>query len=764
MTTLQASHRRAALLHSLLGAAAVSVITSAACAQSAAPSADGVPEITVTARHRTESLQKVPVAVSVVSGAQAAAANLNDIQDISSEVPSVDFRTSASNKDRTVFVRGVGTISTSPSVEPSVSTVIDGVVQARAGQATVDLLDLDHIEVLEGPQGTLFGKNASAGVINIITKSPTNTPSGYLDAGIYEGGEYRVGGGVSGPITDQLQGLLSLFDGQYDGNVGNLANGKHVNGYRHEGGRAKLVAEASPDLKFTFSADYTHSIDTTPTGVWVSSSKVAYPTNVVSPNAALAGQLTAEGITPSANNTIVDENVDSSVHDDNGGASLQADWDFGGGYRLTSITAYRDWRNVQYQDYDELGAPAANLPQVADTGHLSFQQTSQELRIASPKDQFVDYVVGLFALDSIDRETYERDDLFVAGGSTTPGAYSGLAHYGARDLNYAAFGEADVNFTKSFRAIIGFREVSDNLSYYHQRVSVLPVVGGKPAAVTGIATNFAANGSTSQDGQAGRVGLQYDVSQDITTYATYSRGYMGPAYNVFFNMAAVNTPALRPETSNSYEIGLKSNLFDHKLQADFSAYVTDFYDYQANFTQLVAGGLVTNLINAGSVVTQGAEANFIAKPVHGLTLNADLAYDDAHVVSFPCPAGSPVACNINGEPLPFAPRWKTHLEGDYRFPVTSAYDVSVESDYNWQSQVQYQLAETPNTIQPAYGIWNASVAVLGKTNGWTARFLVKNILDQHYSPYLAGGDLGGLVRWVPRDNQRYVGFNLHKDF
>ena len=96
--------------------------------------------------------------------------------------------------------------------------------------------------------------------------------------------------------------------------------------------------------------------------------------------------------------------------------------------------------------------------------------------------------------------------------------------------------------------------------------------------------------------------------------------------------------------------------------------------------------------------------------------------------------------------------------------MTSAYDVSLETDYNWQSQVQYQLTETPNTIQPAYGVWNASVALLGKTNGWTARFLVKNILDQHYSPYLAGGNLGGLVRWVPRDDQRYVGINLHKDF
>jgi iron complex outermembrane receptor protein len=283
-------------------------------------------------------------------------------------------------------------------------------------------------------------------------------------------------------------------------------------------------------------------------------------------------------------------------------------------------------------------------------------------------------------------------------------------------------------------------------------------------AVTGIATNFADSGSTTKDGYSARLGLQYDVSRDITTYATYTRGYMGPAYDVFFNMAAVNTPPLAPETSDSYEIGVKSSLFDHKVQADLSAFVTKFQNYQANFTQLVAGGLVSNLINAGSVVTQGVEGDIVAKPIHNLTLNADVAYDDAHVVSFPCPAGSPVSCDINGGPLPFAPKWKTNLEGDYRIPVNSAYDVSLETDYNWRSKTQYQLSETPQTIQSAYGIWNGSVGLLGDTNGWALRVLVKNILDQHYSPYLVGGNLAGLVRWVPRDDQRYFGVNLHKDF
>ncbi|MDR3513060.1 MAG: TonB-dependent receptor [Caulobacteraceae bacterium] len=751
----------------LMGAAALSAFAGAAASQTAAAPAAGpqasadavtIGEITVTARHRSESLQSVPIAIAVVQGAQTASKNLNDIGDIASQVPSVDFRTGASNKDRTVFVRGAGTISTSPGVEPSVSTVVDGVVMARPGQATVDLLDLDHIEVLRGPQGTLFGKNASAGVINIVTKSPTSTLGGYVDGAYYEGDEYRISAGVSGPITDNIRALLTGFTSYYAGNVENLYYHEKVNGYRHEGGRAKVVANPVSNLTLTFNADFTHSVDSVPTGVWASASQVAYPTNAVSTNAALASMLASQGITPSLDNRTVSANVNSNVHDDNGGVSLQADWEVGGGYTITSITAWRDWRNVQRQDYDQLSAYNSSLPQVMDTGHVAFTQTSQELRIASPKGRLIDYVAGLYYLSAVDNEVYERDVTRVISGSTVNDY--GINHYGASDNNYAVFGEANVNFTKSFRAIAGYREVWDFLSYHTDRVSTAT----SSHTVTGVQPSFSDAGHESKAGYAGRVGLQYDVNPDITTYVTYSHGYKGPAYNVFFNMAKANTQPLNPETSNSYEIGLKSQLFDRRVQFDLSGFVTDFSNYQANSTQIIAGALVTNLVNAGTVTTRGVETDIIAKPMAGLTYYFDGAYDDAHVVDFPCPTGSAISCHINGAPLPFAPRWKLHVEQDWRHALTGAIDLDVDTDYNWQSKTQYQLSQTPDTIQPAYGIWNASLGLIGVKDGWSARVLVKNILNQHYSSYLSHGDLAGLVRWVPRDDNRYFGVNLHKDF
>lgn len=743
-------------------------VVNVAAAQSSAPdgtaptanSADstGLQEVVVTARRRSEDLQQVPVAVSVVSGTLADSQNLNDLQDISATVPAVDFRTGASTKDRTIFIRGIGTISTSPGVEPSVSMVVDGVVYARPGMATLDLLDIDHIEVLQGPQGTLFGKNASAGVVNVVTQNPTDAFHAYAETSAFQGDEYRLKAGLSGALVPgELDALISGFTSYYRGNVLDLRDDDYVNGYSHTGGRAKLVGTPSDGVKLTFSADFTTSTDTTPTGVYSSASQTAYPSGVVTTNANLLNLLTSTGISPTSDNKLIDQGFPTSVLDQNGGVSLQGDFDLPGDYTLTSITAWRDWNNVQYQDYSELSGVTPNFAQGDDVGHVNFNQQSEEVRVASPRGKLIDYVAGLYFLRAADNETYSRTDYTLTGG--IPATSMGIAEYGTLDKNFAPFGEGDVNFTSRFRAIIGFREIWDWLSYYHSRQSVIV---GAPPGIAGDVVNGPS--SVERVGFADRFGLQYDLTRQIMGYFTYSRGYMGPAYDVFFNMAAVNRPPLAPETSNNFELGVKGDLFDNRLQANLGAFNTLFHDYQANFEQAINGGLVSNLINAGSVSTKGLEADLTARATQALTVTFNALYDDAKVDNFPCPAGSPASCYINGEPLPFAPRWKLHDQEDYLLPLDADSNLDLETDYNYQSWVQYQLTETANTIQPGYGIWNASVGWLGTSNGWQARVLVKNILDKHYSSYLSAGTFAGTVRWVPRDDDRYFGVTLRKDF
>lgn len=715
--------------------------------------AGGEEQVTVTVRRRSEPLQKVPVATSIFTAKDATRNNVHDLQGIFQFIPSANFRTSASSKDRTVFVRGIGTISTSPGVEPSVSTVLDGVVLARSGQATADLLDLEHIEVLRGPQGTLFGKNASAGAVNIVTAAPTEAFHAHADASYFSGDEYRLSAGASGTlIPSKLTAIGSFLVGGYTGNVHNVYNGETVNGYQHRGARTKLAWTPDDQTRVTLGLDYMYSNDAVPNGVFSSTSHVAYPTGAVTGNAALAQALASKGITPSLNNTRVSNNTLSKSIDHNGGASITLDRKFGG-YTLTSISAYRRWQNTQDQDYDQLSQASASLPQLADHGWLDFWQASQEVRIASPKGHFFDYVAGLYYLHTSDSETYDRS-LQPSGGTPT----SGRANFGTTGNNYAAFAEGNLNFTKNFSAILGLRLLRDDLDYRFNRTST------SAAAVTGIRPDYTSSGSTAHNGYVDRIGLQYDISRDIHAYFTYSHGYKGPAYNVFFNMQNTDAKALRPEQNNSYELGLKSQFLHHRITANFAAFIEDFSNYQANFLDTVAGATVTRLINAGTVSSKGIEGDITARPFRYLTVGGNFAYTYATVDHFNCPAGAPLSCNVNGQPLPFAPRWKFVLNADYTRPLNDRFSLSLDSDYTWQSRTQYSLTETPDTIQKAYGIWNLSTTFEDKKHKLRLTLIMRNAINTHYASYMGYGSLGGVVNWLPRDYGRYGGFTLHKDF
>lgn len=743
-------------LSALFAGAAVVAMSQAAIAADAAKDATTVDEVTVTARFRQESVNSVPIALSVVSGDQMAKRNLNNMEGLSQAVPSIDFRTGGGNKDRTIFVRGVGTITTSPGVEPSVSTVLDGIVLSRPGQSTMDLVDVQRIEVLRGPQGTLFGKNASAGVINIVSKDPTNSLTGYGEASYYSDDEYRVKAGVSGPIIDgKLNGLISAMGSRYDGNVTDVLRGGNINGYSRSGVRTKFIATPNENMTVTFGADYIGGKESTPNGVFSSTNRVAYPTGVVTTNPALAAVLASYGVTAGPNNTKSVASIGTTVKDRNAGGFVQVDYKLGD-YNLTSISGYRFWKNHQVPDFDNLPALTTTFPDVRDDGIVDSIQRTQEFRVTSPKGEFFDYVAGFYFMNAETKEIYKRELRRIVAGATA--FDSGQANYGIVAKNYALYGEGNFNFTPLFRGLLGFRQLRDELSYYHVRTATTAV------ALTGIRPFHQSAGSTSKDGWSGRVGLQYDINDHQMVYVTASRGYKGPAYNAFFNMQALDEIALKPETSKALEAGVKGSLFDGKLIGSLAIFNTKFENYQANFTDTVQGAFVTRLINAGEVSSKGLEGDFTARPMNGLRLGFSFARTDAKVDNFQCPTGSPVSCNINGQVLPFAPKWKTHYEAEYTTSLNDDFDLQISTDYSWKSKTQYSLSATPDTIQDAYGIWNAGIGLIGTKNGWSARALVKNIANEHYSPFVAYGSVAGAVRFVPRDNDRYYGVTLRKDF
>ncbi|KAK0340889.1 hypothetical protein LTR94_028678, partial [Friedmanniomyces endolithicus] len=294
------------------------------------------------------------------------------------------------------------------------------------------------------------------------------------------------------------------------------------------GGRAKLIAKPSETVTLTFNADYLWGHEDVPTGVFASTDRVAYPTGSVTPNPSLAAILAAEGVTASRDNRTVATNFDSDVHDKNYGGSVQADIEIGDA-TLTSITAYREWKNKQHQDWDGfslLTAPGAttSLTQGEDHGSVDSSQISQELRYTSAKGGLIDYVVGLYFLKAKTDEIYRRDITRLINGASV--ANYGVANYGIESDNFAAYGEANIHFTPSFRGIVGGRIIQDELQFYHARVSDAPAAG-----VPGIAASIANKGSTSKTDYTARLGLQYDLSSDAQVYATWSRGYKGQAYN-----------------------------------------------------------------------------------------------------------------------------------------------------------------------------------------------------------------------------------------
>ncbi|MFD2136870.1 TonB-dependent receptor domain-containing protein [Novosphingobium resinovorum] len=195
-----------------------------------------------------------------------------------------------------------------------------------------------------------------------------------------------------------------------------------------------------------------------------------------------------------------------------------------------------------------------------------------------------------------------------------------------------------------------------------------------------------------------------------------------------------------------------------------AVYQTKFHNYQANYNDVVGGAQVTRLINAGTVESKGVELEFGLHPIPGLSLDTSLAYTDAKVVHFNCPVGAPTSCDIDGEPLPFAPKWKLYSNASYRFALTDSLNLEIQSDVSLKSRTQYSLTQTPSTVQPDYVIWNASVALLGADESWQVRGFVKNITNQNYATLLANGALAGTVRFVPRDDKRYGGIMLRKDF
>ena len=763
---------------------ALSVFAAPAFAQDAADETDAMApgEIVVTAQKRSESLQSVPVAVSVLSGESLAEAARPSIESAAQMVPSLNFLKSGTTLNQTIFLRGVGTATFSIAGEPSVSTVVDGVVYARSGEAFSDLVDVAQIEVLRGPQGTLFGKNASAGVINITSQMPKNELGGTVEASYFDRNEVRVKGSINLPMGESLAGRFSAFYGSYDGNIRNVTTNEWVNGYKHWGARAQFLYDPSDDLRIYVAADYYKNDDDCCADIIAT----APLTGAGAPTTSLAFAVlpTQNG----ANTRAVAQNLVTATKEEGWGVSAQADIALGE-HTLTSITAYRGWDNTEIRDGDWLDRAYVGFVQLHDSGPQTSNTFSQELRITSPGDTALSYVVGAYYSRANATRTFTRNvtqctavtgaptNVLIPCGSVNanPSTFpSGSATFGSTFDNIAVFGQATYKLSDTARLIGGLRYTHDKLSVFHSRNTTLAGPGIQPSfPVTTSGTGAPAapfTAKTSNDNLSGKAAFQMDFSDDVMGYASYARGYKGPAYNVFYNLTATGTNVIEPETSDSFEIGLKNTLLDGALTFNIAAFYSKYKNFQANNPDLVAGVVVTRFTNAGTVSTRGIEMDMNWRAGKNTTVTAGLALTDAHVDQFKVAPGAAATAVIpSGTKLGYAPTWKGSMGIDHRIETGSFADITLGTTMNFQSK-QLSLF-SPNDVQrllgtiPAYALVNLSVGLVSPDDKWKITAQVRNLFDKAYPAAIINGGVSGSYRYqIPRDADRYWGVNARYSF
>ena len=759
MSTSLSTAALAALIACASGgvAAAQGAAPQAAPSQGAAPaanaSAPGVAtlgEVVVTAQKRAQRLQDVPQAVQAVSGAELRAAGVVEFTDLSKVAPSLVVRPAENPANASVSMRGVGTFAFSIGVEPSVAVQIDDVPVGFQPRAFTGLSDVERIEVLRGPQSTLYGKSASAGLINIITPGPTKTLTGHVDAMATGDGEYQVGAALAGPITDTLGFRVSMNYDDFAGNVKNLYDNQDVNGRYSTALNGKLVWKPVDKFQATLGLDYVDGSQT-----------IGRPFVRLSPNADLRGNpaqppsVWAPGVTPGPDNMDVSNNWTSGTNYDGLGESLKMSVDLDWA-TLMSITGHEFYFLKDRLDQDESSVAS---PDNRQDGRFTSEQYTQEFRLVSPTNQPFRYTLGLFYAGVDDTRDFVR------------GPYFSQAQWDATSGSQqeAAFGQADWEFLPGTTATAGVRVGHERVDYTFDDILNK--------------ADFA--GASGKTYDTYKLALEHKFTRNIMTYLSYSTGYKGEAYDLStgFNKNRQLAGPVQPETSGSWELGARTQFFDRRLTVNATLFDATYSNYQSQGIETLPDGTTNyRLANVGQIRTRGVELETAGQITEHLRVGVSGTYDDAIITSYPAAqcyplqtatqgcVGSPSHQNLAGSAPPQAPKWKLAATFDYHRPIDGTpFEGLLQGIYSYQSRINYSLNQDPQTVQDGYGILNLSAGVRDPVHHYSIMVFVDNVTDQHYYAYMynSTGNYGNqLATQVlpPRDFSRYAGVRLSYNF
>jgi len=760
-----------------------------------------IDKIVVTAQKREQSLIDVPVAVTVLNSEAINRTFASNIEGIQQLVPSLNYRKGNTTRNSALTVRGIGTISFSTAAEPSVSTVVDGVVLGRSGQAFSQLYDVEQIEVLRGPQGTLFGKNASAGVLNITTSRPSREPGGRFEATAFADDEYRAKFYYEGAIGDNVAASIGGVYSQFDGMLFNVFTNQEVNGNETAGFRAKIDAEVSPDTSILTILEHIDSNDDCCADI----EGLPSGRNPASPAAPDSQGIVDGRADLDLDQRLVDHDLVTRTKDQHIGLSTQVDHNVSD-YLLTSITAWRQWENTEIREGDftsiagDSVEPVFGVPfQLHDLGPQEWQQFSQEFRIASPGGERFEWLLGAFYWDQESERSFTRDascqnnagqfnadiafhlenvvgvsnptqadiDTFIAQEGISCNAndiVSATAFFNTDIESLAFFGDGSFDITDRLSAIFGVRWTYDDVSFNHNRVN------NDEFGRTGVGVRSARDetdftGSTDNTDVSGRAGLQFNFLDSSMVYATWSRGYKGPAFNTFFNMSENDLPPISEETSNSYELGFKYS--GNRLVLNAAVFLTEIEDFQANNLDNSTGVNITRLTNAGDVETSGLEVDLTWSPIDNWTLTGGFAFIDAEIDEFNCPRGTPDSqCTArSGLDVPYSPDIKYSVNSSY-FHRFGNVDATWNLGYSFTDDVIGNLPSNSGAVNPAarlpdYGLLDTSVSFGFIDGQYELAFFGRNLTDESFFTAFSGDNFRFQV---PREADRRFGAQLKVHF
>ena len=734
----------AALSAALLAGAAVAAdVGTAAVAEAAAPAPSGEgdgaeadallasAEVVVTARHQIERAQDVPVALSVLSGSGLERTGAYSIADLQQQTPSLTAYNS-NPRNSSVALRGIGVSSASDGLDTSVGVYIDNVYLGRPGMALADLIDVDRVEVLRGPQGTLFGRNSSAGVVNITTRAPS------FDFGLYaeaSGGNYSFNQerlAVTGPLIDNLLAFrVTAFNTHRDGVLSNLKTGTTANSIGRSGGRVQLLATPAPNFKLRLSADYSQEDDT----CCVSSTKLVLPANLSVATGRTLQALAALGYVPTPGR-FTRNNAPQQMRTHQGGASAQADWDLGFA-TATSITAYRQWYFNPLQDSDS--TPLDIIQVNVATTH--YKQFSQEFRLASGPGRF-NWQAGAYYFHQRLQDHYILNQ-FGYDASAFYTSYARLANPNAAaiviapgsqyldDVNthtdsLAAFGQANFEITPRLIATGGIRYTHDKRDGVSDTSNA-----GTPNPATSIPFHYDVEVKNNNVSWLGA--LSWKPIDGLLAYVTYSTGYKGAGLNLNSAVSAGTPLILRPEKARSWEAGLKQQYFGNRLTFNLDVYRTTLSGLQANIVP--SNGNRSYLANVGDVLSKGVEADANWRVSQNLTLTANGAYNDAKYRDYrnaPCPVGVTGVCDLTGKRVYQSPKWTANAIADVHFETANGVKPYAVARYAYRSGMFGTADDGPYTEIPGYGIAQFRVGALFKQGKYDLSAWVENAFDKKY--------------------------------